>query len=102
MREITVDELAKDESIPVIDVREPSEWNVGHVPRATHIPLAELASRLDEVPDDAAIICKSGGRSARAVEALERFGRQTANVVGGTDAWIAAGHPTDSGSDATH
>lgn len=95
MQEITVEALAADPSMPLVDVREQSEWDEAHVPHAVHIPLGEVAERLDEVPDDAAIICKAGGRSARVVAYLESQGRSAVNVAGGTDAWIAAGQPVD-------
>lgn len=92
MREISVDAIAADTAVPVVDVREQDEWDAGHVPHAIHIPMGEVVERLDDVPDGAAIICHSGGRSARVVQYLESQGRVAANVVGGTSAWIAAGH----------
>ena len=54
----------------VVDVREPYEWDAGHIDGARHIPLGELPNRLDEVPRDADIVvyCRSGGRSARALD----------------------------------
>lgn len=98
MREITVAELKKDASMPVIDVREPHEWEAGRVPRAVHMPLAEVPVRYAEIPDGAAIICASGGRSAQVVDYLERtLGIVTVNVAGGTNAWIEAGYPADRG-----
>ena len=55
----------------MLDVREQDEWDAGHAPGAVHIPLGELPSRLDELPDtDAgvlAVVCRGGGRSSRAV-----------------------------------
>lgn len=67
----------------------------GHVRGAIHIPLAEVVERFSEIPDEAAIICKAGGRSARAATYLESQGLSVVNVAGGTDAWIAAGKPVD-------
>lgn len=93
MQEITIADIAARTDIPVIDVREHDEWGAGHVPHAVHIPMGEVVERLAEIPDGAAIICKSGGRSARVVAYLESQGREASNVEGGTDAWIAAGRP---------
>mgnify|MGYP000880118061 FL=1 len=92
MREISVDAIAADTDVPVVDVREQDEWDAGHVPHAIHIPMGEIVERIAEVPDGVAVICHSGGRSARVVQYLESQGYTAANVVGGTSAWIAAGH----------
>lgn len=85
---------AKDYSI--VDVREPVEFSLGHLPGAKSIPLGQIESRLAEIPRDRPIVllCKSGGRAARAQEKLTSAGFADACVVtGGTDAWIAAGFP---------
>ena len=81
--------------VPVIDVREPDEYVAGHVPGAPLIPLGDVVERVDEVPatGEVLIICKVGGRSRRAAEFLRRQGIDAINVAGGTDAWVAAGHP---------
>lgn len=87
----------------LLDVREDDEWSAGHVPGATHIPLGQLSNRATEVPRDEAIyvICRSGGRSARAALALAGAGWEAINVAGGMQDWAAAGRPmiTDSGAD---
>jgi len=92
--EIDVTELARRRAAGayVLDVRNPDEYEAGHVPGAVLIPLGELGERWEEVPEgDVLVICKSGARSARAVEALNRAGRTTVNVAGGTMAWMEAG-----------
>src|SRR5215475_10093451 len=85
----------------LLDVREPDEWQAGHAPQATHIPLGELGSRTAELPvdQDIYVICRSGGRSARAAQALNGAGWQAINVAGGMQHWAAAGRPmtADSG-----
>lgn len=85
----------------VLDVRQPEEYEAAHVPGAVLVPLDQLAARLDEVPKDRHlfVICKSGGRSAAAVEALTGAGYDATNVAGGTMAWIEAGHATVAGAD---
>jgi rhodanese-related sulfurtransferase len=91
--QVPVTDVADDAVI--LDVREQDEWDVGHAPRAIHIPLSELPSRLDELPDtDAAtlaVACRHGGRSSRAVAWLEQQGFDVANLDGGMKAWERAG-----------
>jgi rhodanese-related sulfurtransferase len=86
----------------LLDVREPDEWRAGHAPGARHIPLGELSARSAEIPRDTAVyvICRSGARSARAVQALASAGWQALNVADGMHGWEAAGRQmtTDSGA----
>lgn len=100
--DITVLAQAHAGGAHVLDVRQPDEYEAGHVPGAVLVPLDQLGSRLGEIPRDEHlyVICKSGGRSAAAVEALTRAGYSATNVAGGTMAWIEAGNPTVTGPDA--
>ena len=78
----------------VLDVRRSREWNDFHLKGATHIPLAQLPERLDELDRGAAwvVVCGSGYRSSIAGSVLQRAGfTRVANGVGGMDAWRAAG-----------
>lgn len=79
---------ALDRGATVIDVRTSQEWAAGHLPQSRHIPLEELAGRLDELRPDvpAVIVCRSGNRSAVAAAALARRGFEVANLVGGLTA----------------
>jgi len=88
-----------EEGAPLVDVREPDEYEAGHAPGARLVPLGEVPERLGEVPADETVyvICKSGGRSAKAVEHLRANGIDAVNVAGGTLAWIEAGHPVETG-----
>ena len=76
--EIDIDEFARrrEQGAPVIDVREPDEYQQAHVPGATLIPLATVPDRLGDVPAerDVLVICKSGARSMRAAEFLAANG----------------------------
>lgn len=96
--ETLADEL--DRGSPVFDVRQPDEYAEAHAPGVTLVPLDQVPERLDEFPEDQTlyVICKSGGRSARAVEFLRANGRDAVNVAGGTMAWIEAGKPVDTGA----
>ena len=99
--EISVEDLVVKQAAgaPIVDVREPDEWERVHVPGAVLIPLGELVERVDEVPDTDTVyvICATGARSERAAEHLRRIGIDAVNVAGGTKAWAAAGHPVESG-----
>ncbi len=99
--EIDVDELRthQEAGAPIIDVRQPDEYDEAHVPGVQLIPLAEVPDRLDELPEARPLylICRSGARSARAGEFLAEQGYEVVNVVGGTLAWIDAGFPIETG-----
>lgn len=71
----------------VLDVRGQTEWEQGHVPCATHVPLGYIPRRLADAPNDATLVvhCKSGGRSPVAVSVLERLGYQ--DIVNVTDGY---------------
>ncbi|HEV7765152.1 MAG TPA: molybdopterin-synthase adenylyltransferase MoeB [Thermoanaerobaculia bacterium] len=85
------EKLSTGADIVLIDVREPYEWNVGHLDAATHIPLSQVPQRLGEIPKDREVvmICRSGGRSAHAQEHLIRQHGYTKvkNLVGGMQRW---------------
>ena len=102
--EIDVDELArrKDAGAFVLDVRQPDEYEAGHVPGAVLVPLDQLEGRMTELPKDQPllVICRSGARSAAAVQALAGAGYDATNVAGGTLAWIEAGRPVADGPGA--
>jgi glyoxylase-like metal-dependent hydrolase (beta-lactamase superfamily II)/3-mercaptopyruvate sulfurtransferase SseA len=100
--QIDVAELAErrkeDPALTVLDVRRPGEYGAGHVPGAVHVPLDRLGRELDtlEARGRIAIICASGYRSSIAGSLLlQKKGAAPVNVVGGTNAWVAAGYPTE-------
>ncbi|MCW4354653.1 rhodanese-like domain-containing protein [Hoyosella sp. YIM 151337] len=101
MRSVPVESVPEEltESVVLLDVREPDEWNQGHAPGAIHIPLADVPARVDEVDPDAElfVICRSGGRSYRVIEWLSQIGYEATNVSGGMVAWQKAGRPVVSG-----
>lgn len=88
MENITPQDLSDD--AVVLDVREPDEWAAGHAPNAVHIPLGDVAARMGELPETDGplpVICRSGGRSARAAQSLEAQGHDVVNVDGGMRLW---------------
>ena len=102
MQEITATELkaAMDSGadIQLIDVRQPDEYAAAKIEGAKLIPLGEIIARMDEIDPtrETVIHCKMGGRSARAIEALERSGFKGSmkNLVGGITAWSTDVDPT--------
>jgi molybdopterin-guanine dinucleotide biosynthesis protein A len=99
--EIDIDEFVRRrrQGAPVLDVRQSGEYDDAHVPGAVLVPLDQLPDRLRDVPTgDLLVICRSGHRSAKAVEFLSSQGRSATNVAGGTNRWIEAGHPVDRGA----
>ncbi len=89
--EVSVAQLPADAAL--LDVRESDEWVAGHAPSAVHLPMSELAGRLDELPDHDPlyVVCRSGGRSARVVAFLAAQGYPAVNVEGGMMAWAGQG-----------
>lgn len=97
---ISVDEAKAmmNEGAAVIDVREPHEYNAGHVPDASLIPVNSVFARREELPKDQDLIfvCAVGQRSALACEMAAASGlTRLFNLEGGTEAWINAGQPVD-------
>ena len=99
---VAEDEAGVEEAVTrlarVVDVRRQGEYAAGHVPGARHVPLDRLereAALLDATRPTAAI-CAGGYRSSAATSLLENHGfTDLVNVVGGTSAWIAAGHEVE-------
>jgi adenylyltransferase/sulfurtransferase len=78
------------EDFILVDVREPHEYQIASIAKATLIPLGQLPMRLSELPKDANIVChcKSGMRSAKAVDLLKQSGySRVRNMKGGILAW---------------
>jgi rhodanese-related sulfurtransferase len=90
---IPVSQLPEDAVL--LDVREDDEWAAGHAPDATHIPMSELAARLDEIPegDPVYVICRNAGRSARVTAYLNQNGWDAVLVDGGMVVWEMLGRP---------
>lgn len=92
--DITAEQLKKridaGESLFVLDVRNPNEFAICRIPGTVPLPLPELPARVSEVPKDREVIvhCKSGMRSAKAIEFLKSQGyTKLVNLTGGILAW---------------
>lgn len=83
------------DDVQFLDVREPYEWEAGHISGATHIPMQQLTARQKEISDDRLVVCvcRSGSRSAMVTQALRRAGYEAENLDGGMAAWAAADLP---------
>ena len=96
--QITVQDLHREmEHVQLIDVRQPGEWEQGHVAGALLKPLPKLSAMLDGLDRQrpVAVQCKSGYRSSIATSLLKREGfGQAINVIGGFDAWKTCGLPS--------
>jgi DMSO/TMAO reductase YedYZ molybdopterin-dependent catalytic subunit/rhodanese-related sulfurtransferase/glyoxylase-like metal-dependent hydrolase (beta-lactamase superfamily II) len=79
----------------LLDVREPDEWDAGHAPGASALPMGQVRERRGELPRDRRIVvvCRSGGRSAAVTDSLLAWGFDAVNLAGGMCAWSAAGLP---------
>ncbi len=91
-------------SLQVVDVRNPGEWNAGHISHAVLKPLHTIRTALGDLdPARTTFVhCKSGYRSSIATSLLRRAGfRNVINVVGGFDAWHAQNFPLVSGAAST-
>ncbi len=89
--------LQNGEDVVMVDVREPHEWNAGHLESAQHIPLAQVPQRLSEIPNDREVvmICRSGSRSERARQFLAQSGfTRVKNLVGGMQRWAREVDPS--------
>lgn len=71
-----VDELDREEAGDVVDVRQRSEWDAGHLEGSRHVFVGDLPDRLDEFDPGttSTLVCASGYRSAMAASVLDRAG----------------------------
>jgi sulfur-carrier protein adenylyltransferase/sulfurtransferase len=82
--------LRRDDPPFLLDVREPNEWEIGHLPDAVRISVNELPNRMNELDQarEMVVYCRSGARSGRAVDLLRGAGfRKVKNMTGGILRW---------------
>jgi rhodanese-related sulfurtransferase len=86
-----------EEGAQLVDVRVDHEWDAGHLPGATHVPLAELAERTGEIDRDRPVVlyCRGGNRSTMAAAALAEAGYDAAKLSEGIVGWSEAGLPLE-------
>ena len=87
------DLIRRLDGVQVVDVRFPNEWEAGRIEGARHIPVDDLADRIDELDAGRPVVavCRSGERSRWAVDLLRGEGIDAESLEGGMEAWAAAG-----------
>jgi rhodanese-related sulfurtransferase len=98
--EISVEEAYQkyQQDVFFLDVRTQEEWDQFHIPNTTLIPLDQLTTRLNELPQDREIVvvCRSGNRSAQARDVLLQSGfASVTSMAGGVTQWSALNYPIE-------
>ena len=86
------------DDVVLIDVREQNEYDAGHIPDITLIPMSEIQSRVSEIPTDVEVVltCRSGNRSGQVHAYLTELGFDNVhNMEGGILAWEAEGYDVE-------
>ena len=89
--------LERGEKLEIIDVREPYEWQIGHIPGARLVPLDQIAEEIPRLDKrrETILYCKVGARSAYAAQQLAKAGvADVRNLAGGILRWIDDVDPT--------
>lgn len=94
----SIKSIVKNDNALLIDVRRPSEYADGHIPKAINIPLQTLTKNLDQIPKDRPVVlyCTTGYRTAMGVMSLQMLGYS--NVRGfppSIQGWKIAGEPLE-------
>jgi len=96
IQSLTPIEAAARDDLWILDVREPQEWDLVHLPASHHVPLAELPRLTDQIPADRPIacLCHHGIRSHHAAHFLASSGfSEVYNIAGGIDRWAVEVDP---------
>jgi len=96
--EVSREELQeKLDEVQLIDVRAAHEWEMGRIPGAVHLPLAELSKRVGEIDKERPVVlyCRGGNRSSMATEALVAEGFEVFKLTEGIVGWAEEGKPLD-------
>lgn len=87
--------MKQNATVVYLDVREPNEWNLGHLPNAVHLPRGNLESNIEARvgrEETIVIYCARGNRSALAADTLQLMGYENvSSMADGWGGWIAVG-----------
>jgi hydroxyacylglutathione hydrolase len=92
--------LREGGEVEVIDVRNGTEWEAGHLPGSHNLPLGRLAEQLERIPRDRPLVvhCQAGGRASVAISMLRSHGfSDVSHLQGDFAAWSARGLPVEKG-----
>jgi rhodanese-related sulfurtransferase len=92
--------LDRGDKFYLVDVREESEWNKGHITNATYIGKGvierDIEKKIDNTEADIILYCGGGFRSALAADNLQKMGySKVSSMDGGYSGWVKAGYPTE-------
>lgn len=94
---VTAQQLIVQKMPLILDVREPSEYQEGHLPNAVNVPRGVLEFKIEQmakVDDELLVYCQVGGRSALAAQSLMALGFfRVHSLAGGYEAWLAQKFP---------
>ena len=84
-----VADLLESDKIQVVDVRERSEWDAGHVPGARQVPIDQVPAEADSIDKRQPVVfqCRGGSRSEMVAAAFRESGWDAYNMEGGLRAW---------------
>lgn len=87
--------FARRDEVCYVDVREPYEWDAGHIDGSLHIPIRDIQNRFEELDREVpvVVVCQVGQRSALVSEFLSAQGYNAHNLEGGLEAWSSQGYP---------
>jgi rhodanese-related sulfurtransferase len=90
-------ELIEAGEVQLVDVREPYEWEAGHIAGARHIEIAQLTSEAESLDRERPVLfyCRVGSRSGMAAAAFRQAGFDAYSVDGGLVEWDRRGHPLE-------
>ena len=104
IRETSVEEvkgrLDHGDKFHLVDVREESEWNKGHITNAMYIGKGvierDIEKKIDNTEAEIILYCGGGFRSALAADNLQKMGyTKISSMDGGYGGWVKAGYPTE-------
>jgi rhodanese-related sulfurtransferase len=92
--------LDRGDKFHLVDVREESEWNKGHITNAIYIGKGvierDIEKKIDNTEADIILYCGGGFRSALAADNLQKMGySKVSSMDGGYSGWVKAGYPTE-------